>query len=82
MRSIEDKTSRTISKFSMIDRGDTVAVGVSGGKDSLSLLYVLKKLFEHRENRNELLAVTIDEGIKGYRDESLKIVKDFCSQLG
>jgi cytoplasmic tRNA 2-thiolation protein 1 len=82
LRSIEDKTSRTMSKFSMIERGDTVAVGVSGGKDSLSLLFVLKKLFEHHDNKNELVAVTIDEGIRGYRDESLKIVKDFCSQLG
>jgi uncharacterized protein (TIGR00269 family) len=66
----------------MIERGDTVAVGVSGGKDSLSLLYVLKKLFEHYDNRNELIAVTIDEGIKGYREESLQIVKEFCLHLG
>lgn len=66
----------------MIERGDTVAVGVSGGKDSLSLLYVLKDLFDHRDNKNSLIAVTIDEGIRGYRDESLQIVGDFCSRLG
>src|SRR5919197_1554671 len=83
MRSIEDKTAKTISKYSMVGYGDRVAVGVSGGKDSLSLLYVLKMLFEqHPNNGNELVAVTIDEGIKGYRDESLQIVKDFCFQLG
>lgn len=81
-RSIEDKTSRTISKFSMIKRGDSVAVGVSGGKDSLSLLHLLNRLFEQHENGNKLIAVTIDEGIKGYRDESLQIVSDFCSNLG
>jgi uncharacterized protein (TIGR00269 family) len=67
----------------MIGYGDRVAVGVSGGKDSLSLLYVLKKLFEqHPNNGNELVSVTIDEGIKGYRDESLQIMKEFCVQLG
>jgi len=82
LRSIEDKTAKTISKFSMIRRGEKVAVGVSGGKDSLSLLYVLKKLFEEHGNSNNLVAVTIDEGIKGYRDESLQIVRDFCSNLG
>lgn len=83
MRSIEDKAAKTISKYSMIGYGDRVAVGVSGGKDSLSLLYVLKALFEqHPNNGNELVAVTIDEGIKGYRDESLRIVRDFCAQLG
>ncbi|MDQ3835893.1 MAG: TIGR00269 family protein [Thermoproteota archaeon] len=66
----------------MIEYGDKVAIAVSGGKDSLSLLYVLKMLFEqHPNNHNELVAVTIDEGIKGYRDESLQIVKDFCSKL-
>lgn len=83
MRSIESKAARTISKYSMIEYGDKVAVGVSGGKDSLSLLYVLKMLFDqHSNNGNELVAVTIDEGIKGYRDESLQIVNDFCAQLG
>ncbi|MCI0558407.1 MAG: TIGR00269 family protein [Nitrososphaera sp.] len=66
----------------MIDRKQRVAVGVSGGKDSLSLLYVLKKLLDERDIGHELVAVTIDEGIKGYRDESLEIVKEFCSQLG
>jgi cytoplasmic tRNA 2-thiolation protein 1 len=82
LRSIEDKAARTISMYSMINYGERVAVGVSGGKDSLSLLYVLKVLFElHPNNCNELVAVTIDEGINGYRDESLQIVKDFCSQL-
>ncbi len=82
LRSIESKAAKTISMYSMIEYGDKVAVGVSGGKDSLSLLCVLKMLFDqHPNNGNELVAVTIDEGIKGYRDESLQIVKDFCAQL-
>jgi cytoplasmic tRNA 2-thiolation protein 1 len=82
LRSIEIKTAKTISKYSMIEYGDRVAVGVSGGKDSLSLLYILKMLFDqHPNNANGLVAVTIDEGIKGYREESLQIVKDFCTQL-
>jgi cytoplasmic tRNA 2-thiolation protein 1 len=82
LRSIESKAAKTISKYSMIEYGDKVAVGVSGGKDSLSLLYILKMLFDqHPNNGNELVAVTIDEGIKGYREESLQIVKDFCRQL-
>jgi uncharacterized protein (TIGR00269 family) len=66
----------------MMQHGDRVAVGVSGGKDSLSLLYVLKNLIDYHDNNNELVAITIDEGISGYRNESLQIVKDFCSQLG
>ena len=38
--SIEEKTSRTISKFSMVNYGDKIAVGVSGGKDSLFLYWI------------------------------------------
>ncbi|MGH9991559.1 MAG: TIGR00269 family protein [Nitrososphaera sp.] len=82
LRSIEDKTAKTISKFSMMRREERVAVGVSGGKDSLSLLFVLKKLFDEHDSGSHLVAVTIDEGIEGYRDESLQIVKEFCSNLG
>ncbi|MER3408319.1 MAG: TIGR00269 family protein [Nitrososphaera sp.] len=84
VRSVEEKAARTISKYSMIRYGERVAVGVSGGKDSLSLLYVLKKFFdEHgRNGQEDLVAVTIDEGIAGYRDESLAIVSEFCGRLG
>ncbi len=78
--SIEEKTSKTISKFSMVNYGDKIAVGVSGGKDSLSLLLVLIHIFE-RKKTNDIIAITIDEGIAGYRNESLRIVKDFCSKL-
>ena len=83
IRSIEEKAARTISKHSMIKYGERVAVGVSRGKDSLSLLYVMKRMFDDHDRKPEdLIAVTIDEGIEGYRDESLQIVKDFCNQLG
>jgi len=79
--SIEDKTRKTMNKFSMVDYGDRIAVAVSGGKDSLSLLYIMKKIFDQRSIQKDVVAVTIDEGIKGYRDESLEIVKGFCSKL-
>ena len=78
--SIEQKTAKTMQKFSMLSHSDKVAVGVSGGKDSLALLCVLKKFFEEH-NRTKLVAITVDEGIHSYRDESLQIVKDFCSQI-
>ena len=64
----------------MVRYGEKVAVAVSGGKDSLTLLYILNKIFDDN-NRGKLMAITVDEGIDGYRDESLQIVKDFCSRL-
>ncbi len=64
----------------MIQNGDIVGVAVSGGKDSLSLLHVLKKMSE--SHNFKLIAITIDEGIPSYRDEALEIVKNFCNDLG
>jgi tRNA(Ile)-lysidine synthase TilS/MesJ len=64
----------------MLDYNDKVAVAVSGGKDSLALLFVMKKIFE-KHDHSDLIAITIDEGIEGYRNESLQIVKEFCSEL-
>lgn len=77
--SIVRKTARTISKYNMIKRGQDVAVAVSGGKDSLSLLHVLHTLSER--GGYHIRAVTVDEGIPGYRDEALEIVKSYCGSL-
>ena len=63
----------------MIKNSDLVGVAVSGGKDSLSLLHVLKKMSE--SHNFKLRAITVDEGIPDYRNEALKIVKDFCNKL-
>lgn len=78
--SIIQKTARTISKYNMIKDDDAVGVAVSGGKDSLSLLQILKKMSE--SHNFTLKAITVDEGIPGYRDEALDIVKNFCNNLG
>ena len=77
--SIMRKTAKTISKYRMIKNGDLVCVAVSGGKDSLSLLHILHKM--SKTHNFEIKVATIDEGIPGYRDESLEIVRNFCSTL-
>ena len=77
--SILHKAAKTISKYKMIKNNELVCVGVSGGKDSLVLLDILNKMSKTHNFR--IFAVTIDEGIPGYRDEALKIVENFCTQL-
>ena len=62
-------------------QGNRLAVAVSGGKDSLTLLYMLSEIFEKRRDI-ELFVITIDEGIKGYRDESLKVIDESCRSSG
>ncbi|AJZ76127.1 TIGR00269 family protein [Candidatus Nitrosotenuis cloacae] len=78
--SILRKTAKTISKYNMIQNGETVCVAVSGGKDSLALLDALSKMAKNHNFR--IHAITIDEGIPGYREEALDIVKEFCVKLG
>jgi uncharacterized protein (TIGR00269 family) len=79
--SIETKVRATIAKYQMLKFNDKIAVAVSGGKDSISLLHVLAKM-EHNYPKASLVAVTVDEGIKGYRDEALKIAAENCKKLG
>ncbi|WP_042683807.1 TIGR00269 family protein [Candidatus Nitrosotenuis chungbukensis] len=78
--SILRKAAKTISKYNMIQNGELVCVAVSGGKDSLALLHVLSKMAKNHNFR--IHAVTIDEGIPGYREEALEIVRKFCRDLG
>jgi cytoplasmic tRNA 2-thiolation protein 1 len=79
-KSIEAKVRATIVKYKMLSYNDHVAVAVSGGKDSLSLLEVLAKM-ERNYPRATLVAVTVDEGIAGYRDEALEITEKTCKRL-
>jgi len=77
--SIVRKTAKTISKYNMIKNDELVAVAVSGGKDSLALLKIIHEMSLTHNFR--IKAITIDEGIPGYRDEALEIVKKFCGKL-
>jgi uncharacterized protein (TIGR00269 family) len=81
VKSVEEKVRSTIVKYGMFEFDDRIAVAVSGGKDSVGLLHVLTGL-ERKYPRAHLVAVTVDEGIKGYRDEALEIASENCKQLG
>ncbi len=70
----------TITRYHMLCFNDHLAVAVSGGKDSLSLLHILAKIKRFRP-KTTLTAVTVDEGISGYRAEALKIAASNCRAL-
>jgi uncharacterized protein (TIGR00269 family) len=80
IKSVEHRFRLAVSKHELIRRGERVTVAVSGGKDSLSLLYLLAE----REDSwgFELSALTVDEGIRGYREHSVEKVRRAAAELG
>lgn len=74
-RAFESEVHNTIINGNLFKTGDKVAIGASGGKDSTVLAYVLKLLNEKYNYGLDLFLLSIDEGITGYRDDSLETVK-------
>ncbi len=77
----ERKIKRDIRKFGMVGKNERIAVALSGGKDSTVLLYVLHKIFKNRPDI-EFMAITIDEGIRGYREHTLEHALKLAGELG
>ncbi|MBI2573327.1 TIGR00269 family protein [Candidatus Woesearchaeota archaeon] len=77
----EERVFKTINRFHLINRDDKLCVAASGGKDSLSVLYLVKKYCQkHQIPTENLFALVVDEGIKGYRSTTLKDLEVFCKQ--
>jgi len=71
----EKRVRKTIRLNKLIPYGEKIAIGVSGGKDSMLTLHLLNKIFK---NKNKIEAITIDEGIKGYRNKAIELVENYC----
>lgn len=76
----EERVFWTIRRYRMIGPKDTLCVALSGGKDSLSVLYLTKKYLQKQGLKNEIEALAIDEGISGYREKTLEDAKMFCTE--
>lgn len=70
---------RAIADYQMIQDGDRLLLGLSGGKDSLSLLHVLRHLQTYAPVKFELAVATVDPGIEGFDPSPLK---DYLASLG
>lgn len=69
-----------IKKYNMIQTGDKIAVGLSGGKDSMTLLYGLKKLQSFYPNSYDLIAIYVNLGIRDISSD-VNILKEYCKKI-
>jgi tRNA(Ile)-lysidine synthase TilS/MesJ len=70
---------KAVDDYHMINEGDHIAVGISGGKDSLTLLYGLHGLSKFYSKHFSLHAVTVD---LGFQNLNLERIKELCEELG
>ncbi len=78
MKRILSYVRRAVDDYHMINDGDKIAVGVSAGKDSLTLLAAMAELRRFYPQKFELCAITVDMGFEG---ADFGIIKDFCRSL-
>lgn len=78
LQQLLSQTRKAIDDYQMIENGDKIAVGLSGGKDSMTLLYVLKSLQRFYPKSFELMAITVDPGFESF---DLKAMEEFCKKL-
>lgn len=77
----EEKVFKTINKYQLIGRNEKLCVAVSGGKDSLTVLYLTKKYLEKNNiPTTNLTALAVDEGIDNYREHTLVDLRKFCTE--
>lgn len=78
LRKLYSQTRKALEDYQMISDGDKIAVGISGGKDSLALLYALAGLRKFYPQKFQIIAVTVDSG---YGDFDLSGIQALCDQL-
>lgn len=78
LQKLYSKVRQALDDYNMITENDKIAIGVSGGKDSLTLLYALSGIRSFYPVPFELVAIAVD---LGYEDFDLSPVKALCDEL-
>ena len=75
------RVKKDIKKQGKTGDNHRLGIAISGGKDSTVAIHVINNIFSKRE-KIDLIAITVDEGIKGYRDASINMASENCKKLG
>jgi uncharacterized protein (TIGR00269 family) len=79
---LEKKVKKVINDHGLINDHDKVAVALSGGKDSVLTLHILNKIRKESDFNFKLLAIAVDEGIHGYREDGIRSARNNSYKLG
>lgn len=79
LQKVIGKMRKAIEDYNMIQEGDKIAVGLSGGKDSITLLMALNNLRRYYNKKFDIIAITIHPGSENFKTDSLKTM---CDELG
>ena len=78
---VERRVQKEIRLQGKLPAKAKLAIAVSGGKDSMSMLYILSKVFANHKGV-ELISLIVDEGLTGYREKSVKLATEYSEKLG
>jgi uncharacterized protein (TIGR00269 family) len=78
-RYIQDNVRKTVKDYKLLEKNEKIAIALSGGKDSILTLHILNDL--KNEYNLDLVAITIDEGISGYRNEGVEAARKNAEAL-
>ena len=72
LQQVLSRVRKAVDDYGMIQEGDKIAVGISGGKDSLTLLYALAHLRIFYPNKFDIHALTVDLGFGNFDLDKIK----------
>lgn len=79
LQQVMSRVRKAVDDYKMIEEGDKIAIGISGGKDSLTLLYALNGLKRFYPKHFDIVAISVD---LGFKNVSFDKIKALCDDLG